>query len=604
MIRLTSRVLLLVSLCVLSGQALSQQPGAYVQGVVVDAGSNAPISKAIVELRVPGTRTAIASTRTDRDGRFYLPNVAAGSYSLVATHAGHVFAEHGQRVAGAPGPTLVLAPGQRIMDARIAMTAGGVITGRITDRGRPVGLADAVAVKAVWTEGQPSLTPVISVRTDDTGEFRLFWLPPGRYYIVGMVWDVANSVGTFVNSEDQDNGNFHAQRYVGRAVFMRATAGGIGKNEAHLPVFYPGTTDPQMAKAIEVQPGAVIKGIDVDASAVRTSRVRGRVLSIPAQGGQLARTTVEARPLTTVFNITPAQLPTAVVAPDGTFEMPYVAPGRYVVTARAGSDARNPGSDFIGRAVMDVYSSDVANVVISLSARMTLSGRVVIEGAAPAAAERALSSLRVALRTDPLLPNTTNNGVVVNVDGSFAMPDPAVGTQIVPGIPAGDYRVLVTPLLEPPTPDEVIPPTLPPVLQNLYVKSVRLGDVDVLNDRLRLQGQPRDSLTIVIGTRPGSLEGRVIDDRQQPSQGATVVLIHDNGLRYRVNERFTFSDTAGRFEIPNVAPGSYILFAWESITPGAWQDPELMRSFESRGIPVRIEEGAKASMNVRMIEKN
>jgi hypothetical protein len=570
---------------------------------VVDAASNAPISKAIVELRVPGTRTAIASTRTDRDGNFYLPNVAPGSYGLVATHAGHVFTEYGQRAPGAPGTVLPLTPGQRMMDARIAMTAGGVITGRITDKGKPIGLADAVAVKAVWTEGQPSLTPVISVRTDDTGEFRLFWLPPGRYYVVGMVWDIANSVGTFVNSEDQDNGNFHAQRYIGRAVFMRATAGGIAENEAHVPVFYPGTADPQMAKAIDVQPGAVIKGLDIDASALRTSRVRGRVLGIPTQAGQPVRTVVEGRQLTAVFNITPAQLPTAVVAPDGTFEMPAVAPGRYVVTARAGSDARSAGADAIGRAVVDVRGSDIANVVISVSARLSLSGRVVIEGSPPSNVERALSSLRVVLRTDPLLPNTTNTGVAVNSDGTFTIPDPSAGTQGVPGIPAGDYRVLVTPLVSPPAPDDVMPPALPPALQNLYVKSIKLGDADVSNERLRLQDQPRDPLTIVIGTRPGALDGRVIDDRQQPSHGTMVVLIHDNNLRYRVNEKFVFSDTSGRFEFQSVPPGNYKLFAWESIDRGAWQDPELMRGFESRGVPVRIEEGGRTSVTVRMIDR-
>jgi hypothetical protein len=593
----------LVFVVVFCGQALSQQPAALVQGVVVDAASNAPISKAIVELRVPGTRTAIASTRTDRDGNFHLPNIAPGSYSLVATHAGHVFAEYGQRAPGAPGPTLLLTAGQRILNARITMTAGGVISGRITDKGKPIALADAVAVKAVWTEGQPSLTPVISVRTDDTGEFRLFWLPPGRYYVVGMVWDIANSVGTFVNSEDQDNGNFHAQRYIGRAVFMRATAGGIVENEAHVPIFYPGTAEPQMARVIEVQPGAVIKGLDIDATAVRTSRVRGRVLGIPAQAGQPARTVVEARQLITVFNVSPAQLPTAVVAPDGTFEMPNVAPGRYIVTARAGSDARTAGSDAIGRTVVDVIGTDVANVVITLSQRLSLSGRVVIEGMAPANAERALASLRVALRTDPLLPNTTNSGVAVNPDGTFRMPDPAAGTQSVPGIPAGDYRVLVTPLLSPPAPDDVTPAPLPPVLQSLYVKSIRLGDVDVLNDRLRLQDQPRDPLTIVIGTRPGALEGRVVDDNQQPVHGATVVLIHDNNLRYRVNEAFVFSEVSGRFEFQNVPPGNYKLFAWENIDRGAWQDPEFMRGFETRGLSVRVEEAARESVNVRMIEK-
>jgi hypothetical protein len=69
-----------------------------------------------------------------------------------------------------------------------------------------------------------------------------------------------------------------------------------------------------------------------------------------------------------------------------------------------------------------------------------------------------------------------------------------------------------------------------------------------------------------------------------------------------VNEKFVFSDTSGRFEFRNVPPGNYKLFAWESIDRGAWQDPEFMRAFETRGVPVRIEEGVRASVNVRMIE--
>jgi hypothetical protein len=64
-----------------------------------------------------------------------------------------------------------------------------------------------------------------------------------------------------VNPDDDDTGNFQAQRYVGRTVFMRATAGGIAENEAHIPVYYPGTTDPRMAKAIDVQAGASFEAL-------------------------------------------------------------------------------------------------------------------------------------------------------------------------------------------------------------------------------------------------------------------------------------------------------------------------------------------------------
>ena len=55
------------------------------------------------------------------------------------------------------------------------------------------GLADALVLKATYTEGQLALTPVLSVRTDDLGEYHLFWLPPGRYYILaGALGEIAN----------------------------------------------------------------------------------------------------------------------------------------------------------------------------------------------------------------------------------------------------------------------------------------------------------------------------------------------------------------------------------------------------------------------------
>ena len=574
MMRQSPRLVLAALLLAISGRAVSQQPDASIDGFLIDAGSEAPIVKATVDLRIPGTRTAVVTTRTDREGKFYFPNVTPGAYRLFITHEGHVTTDK----------MLTLSAGQRIGNLRVSMTAGGVISGRITDKGKPIGLADAVAVKAIWTEGQLSVVPVISVRTDDTGEFHLFWLPPGRYYIVGIVWDIANSVGYFVNPEDNDTGNFQAQRYIGRTVFMRATAGGIAENEAHIPVFYPGTTDPSMARAIEVQPGGVIRGIDIDASAVRTSRVSGRVLGLPAEG----RTTVDLLPIISGANTSEAQRPTAVVDSVGNFEMSSVAPGRYVATAR--------GGDRIGRAFVEIHNRDVVDVVISLSPRLSVTGRVFVEGAVP---PNALASLRVTLRTDPLLPNTTNNGVPVKPDGSFMIPDATPGSQSPPGIPTGDYRVYVTPLLAPPTPEETTPRSAP----TYYVKSIRLGDQDLLHERLRVQSQTQDSLTIVIGTQPATLQGRLLDDRQQPSTGTTVVLVHDDELRYRVQERFTTSDATGRFEFENLAPGNYKAFAWTTVDRGAWNDPDFMRNFESLGVPLRIEEGGRNSLDLRVISR-
>jgi hypothetical protein len=562
---------IILSLAVFCSKYLSQRAPSL-QGIVVEAGSGTPIMRANVELRSalgpPGNPgPALARTHSDRDGKFVFPTPPSGRYRVVVNHAGHVPAE--------------LTPDQGATNVRIAMTAGGVVSGRLTDKGQPIGLADAVALRAIYTEGQLSLTPVLAVRTDDLGEFHLFWLPPGRYYIVGVSWDIANSVPRYINPEGDNSQSFWAQRYIGRAVFLRATAAGVGENEAHIPIYYPGTPDPQMARAIDVQPGAVIRGIDIDTSAVPTRRVSGRVAGMPAS----TRGQVNMRPLSSTFTTSATQTPAGSVDANGNFDIPSVAPGRYILTATAGN--------LTGRSIVEVRDRDVSGVGVAFLPAINVPGRVVVERTGAAVPNPAIPGLRVVLRTDPLVPGAPTYGASQQPDGSFT----------IASAPPGDYRVLVTSILVSVTPPDTAPAAIPATLQNVYVKSVRMGDVDVLNDRLHLDREPQDPLIVVLGTNPGSLSGRVLNDNQQPFPGATVVLVHSNGLRYRVNEKVASSDASGRFSLQNVPPGDYKLFAWQAVERGAWQDPNFMRDFESRGVALQIEEGRETSTDVRVIEK-
>jgi hypothetical protein len=129
-----------------------------------------------------------------------------------------------------------------------------------------------------------------------------------------------------------------------------------------------------------------------------------------------------------------------------------------------------------------------------------------------------------------------------------------------------------------------------------------MGEVEVLDDRIRLTSQTQGPLSIVIGSNPGTLVGRVLDDRNEPVLGTTVVLVHDDGPRFRVDEKVTSSNSAGRYEFRNVAPGTCKVFAWDHVEPGAWQDPAFMRGFENHGTPVRIEENEQTSLDLKVIQ--
>ena len=583
---------LAVSCLLLAGfQSAAQQPAApsaSLQGVVLEAGSTNPVPKATVQIGNAGG-TSAEVTRTDSEGKFYIPKIAPGQYRIVVSHTGHVNAKY---------ESLTLAPGQRVDSIRIEMTRGGSISGHITDKGRPAGLSDAAVFRAVYTEGQLTFDPVMANRTDDLGEYHLFWLPPGRYYLAAVIWETASAVGWITNSEGIDT-QFYSQRQTSRAVFMRTTAGGVSDSEAHVPVFYPGTPDVQLAAVIDVLPGADLRGMDIEAGPQPTRRITGTVAGIPAaapptpiQAGQAGppgnRVSVNMRPLTGTYISNQAQVPNATVDPSGTFEITKVVPGRYVLNASAGN--------LSGRIEVEIRDRDLTNITVVLSPGFTVTGRLTVERAATAPATP-LTGLRIGLRTDPLSPGGTTYGTPVQADGSFAFPlsgppnGPNAGPANIFGPLAGDYRVLVNPILTPPTDSGSV--GIPAQFQSWYVKSIRMGDVDLLNDTLHLASQPSDPMLIVIGTNPGSVRGKA-------TPGSTVVLIHDNALRYRVNEKTSVADAAGNFVFENVAPGNYKAFAWETVERGLWQDPNFMRTQEERGVPVHVDEGKPATIDLKL----
>ena len=572
--------------------AAAQQPSSgSIQGIVVSAETGMPLSKATVDLLSPTGNAAVSTTRSNADGRFFLPNIAPGRYRLTATRAGYARAEYEQRLPGGPSLELLVAPGQRLAEIRLSLAAGGVVSGRVTDKGQPVGIADVVAMKPVYNDGQTTMVPVLTDRTNDLGEYHIFWLPPGRYHIVAVVWDTASRIPYYITPDGTDDrGSFYTERRAARAVLNRAIGSGAADNEAHVPIYFPGTPDPERAAIVEVKPGSDIRNIDIQADALITRRVRGRITGSPAvnASGQPVVPQVGMLPLVSSFVTGIANAP---VDATGAFDIQRVIPGRYVLYALT----RGSVGNVTGRALVDVNTEDVNGVVVNLAPGIELAGRVVIERQTTAAGpDPALQALNVILRTDPLLTGVPTGSSTPAADGTFRYPSgPAA-----PPLQTGNHRVLVNPILTPALPPGASPPNIPASLRNAYVKSIRFGNEDVLNGGLRVTGPSQDELVIVIGTNPGTFDGRVMNAMGQPVRAATVVMIPEGRLKFRVDHRFAFTDASGAFQIQGIPPGDYQVYAFEQIEKGAWQDPRVMGQYEGRGKPVRVDEGGKATLDV------
>ena len=282
---------------------------------------------------------------------------------------------------------------------------------------------------------------------------------------------------------------------------------------------------------------------------------------------------------------------------DGTFEIRGVLPGSYDLIARLpsatgwgpqnGPDrAQSPWA--FGRATVDVVAANVENVAISVHQGVDLKGRLTVDGKTmPAAVKVMLQADDNALAYTGFFQTIGNWAPFIESDGSFLMPM----------IPEGHYRVRVGLTNGPtrvPTPNAQgqLPPTPMPVSANAYVADVTQGGRSVYDSGLIVTAEAPAPLEVVIRTDSGTVSGVVTGMDGKPVPYTAVVLVPDTRRQNPNLYKTATSDLQGHFSMTRVAPGSYKAFAWMSLAAGAYENADFMSRYESRGIPVRVTNGA------------
>jgi 5-hydroxyisourate hydrolase-like protein (transthyretin family) len=570
----------------LQGTAARQDRGS-ITGYIVKMGSGEPISKATVTLSVfNGGRAQSYTATTTTNGQFAFQNLEAGQYRLSATRSGYVRMEYGARTPNRAGLPLTVNAGQSLANIVVSITPAGTITGRVFDRdGEPLANVMVEALKYVYQEGQRTLNVAQTARTNDLGEYRLFWLQPGQYFVSatppegqrGALLNALAVAGPGIAGAIGDLGN---RGRGGGPPVVRADDPGQSL-EGYIPVYYPGTIDPQSAAPIKLASGALFTGVDLTVMSVRTLRVQGQVVN-GATGQPATNANVMLIPVQRTAGggfrggiRNPGNLRTQ-INNQGTFEIRGVPPGSYELMAM--SNQRN--SRMSARLPLEIGAADVQNVSLILTPGFTITGRLTVEGQQSVAGNQSAGNqtgarMRVMLRPD-------SAGQVAGSQPAGATQ--ADGTFTLEQVGRDDYRVAVS--------------GLP---RNAYIKSATLGGIDVLNQDLRLERQPTGSLEIVVSMNSGTADGLVQNEKQQPASNVTVTLIPESRRNRMDLYRTISTDAAGRFHLEGVAPGDYRVFAWEEVDNGAWQDLEFLRQFEDRGKMIRINEGAASNVELRAI---
>jgi 5-hydroxyisourate hydrolase-like protein (transthyretin family) len=592
-------------------------PGtASLSGSVVAMGSGQPIPKATVEMRRIDCNNfsnppEVVTATTDSSGKFTFQNLRAGGWCVVATVAGGAYtpAEYMQRGILGRGATIPIADGQRVADIRLEMAPTGGIAGRVRDGdGEYLGHARVQVMESFTHEGQRRLYILQVAQTDDRGEYRFFWLPPGPYYIAVVPENTRGR--SVVSVQPQPGAGGRREDVIAPVIYPRIAPNGDFTEQTYVTVYYPGDRDPVRAQPVMVQPGTTTSGIDIVLASGRVNsyHVRGTarnsVTGEPAKGAQIRLSPREWT--ATVI------MPTATADDKGNFDVAGVVPGSYLLLGNmttpnpaappppppgAAPPAPTPGQaqvpptiQITGNQVIEVGNSGVSNVQLNLTQGVAISGRMVIEGATAANPQRGLG---VSLVREPDIV-----GIPASQMRGMVTPE---GTFNIPNVGPGDYRVYVTPLL---APFQWGVPNIPQNLQNLYVKSIRLGATNAITERVRVTGGTSPGeLEVVIGSG-GRVEGAALNERREPMPNVTVALVPDAALRQRMDlYRTATTDVSGRFRIQGVPQGQYKAYAFEEVALDAWQNPDFIRPLEGRGVAVEIRDGNQSGADVQVIPK-
>jgi 5-hydroxyisourate hydrolase-like protein (transthyretin family) len=205
-------------------------------------------------------------TITDSQGRFRFDNLEPGTYKLISNANGFARQNYGQRSGAGDTIPIVLSAGTSRNDFVIRLNAVSAIGGHIFDRaGQPLAGISVQLFRFTYDEsGRRKTQPAGSALTDDRGEYRMFFISPGRYYL---------SAG---NSSDSNN-----LPGAPPEVNLQAGAGYVSNNrlkENYAKRYYPATDDEAAATAIDVLPGSELSGIDLTLNVQRYYRVLGRVI--------------------------------------------------------------------------------------------------------------------------------------------------------------------------------------------------------------------------------------------------------------------------------------------------------------------------------------
>ena len=524
-------------------------PPGSIKGRVVAVDDGQGMGKVILSL-VPAERREEGrpvTVRTAPDGNYEFKQVTPGRYRLFASRNGYARQGYGQKPGSesdlASATPLDVRSGETLNNINLSLLRGGAIEGRILDQdGEPVARIQASLIRARYVQGRRVLQPAGSDQTDDRGQFRIYDIPPGTYYLMATprVFGVTDE---------------------SRAVYP--------------PIYFPGVLDPQEAAKIKMVSGGELRGYDLPLFETTGYQITGKVTSPDGQPPRRVFVMAQKVPSSGLARPASAEGTGA----QGDFTLRGLIPGTYRLVAQE----RREDRFLTGSTMVEIGNQDVAGVVLPLGNGAELQGRVVMEGQNQPAA---LASVRISAIS---LGDSDRGGMGFRARGPGGTNLKEDGTFLLKDLVEGPTRIVLS---QPPA--------------GAYVKSIRAQGKDVTDAPLDLHSGDRiQGVEIVIAASGAQLSGTVKEGTNgAPVSGASVLLYPADTQLVGPNSRYirtAKSGQQGEFSIQGLVPGEYKLCAVLDHEGGAEFDPDFLQSLDRVSKSLTLDTGRAANETLEAV---
>jgi beta-lactamase regulating signal transducer with metallopeptidase domain len=355
-------------------------------------------------------------------------------------------------------------------------------------------------------------------------------------------------------------GDYYVRAYVGEPL----APGKDGKVPTYVSTVYPGVRVMAEGQPLRIEPGLDLFDVDFTLMTAKLVTLRGRV--VDPSGDSLDGVRVAVMNMGATAR---SRESSVAIDAEGRFEIRDVVPGEYMLNVW---DKRKT-SRWVGAMKHLSLTEDMDDLEMRAATGARVIGRIVRDPLTTRRFDPTEVMVRFEKRVGQNNGLTMAGGARIDPDGSFETESPGGLVTIgVSNLPEG-----------------------------WTVKSIHLDRVDVDGQTVDLTGGTRQ-LQIMLTDRISAVTGLVVDRNGRPLSGYSIVLFPDDETRWTPSSRFLMearSSQTGQFTLKDVAPGSYLAVALQSLPFRAWVNPDTLALLQPIATKLQVTEGEQKVISIR-----